>query len=149
MQGELIGGPGDPLRPHQHGAAQGQAPDGSNANESKNWLIDTGAQISCISEANARNFKTTPTGGTAGGVEHGGGLVIVSGVTMVFNVATDDPAYPGGGRNVSCSLPVAITPASDIIGMDQLANQHVHVEWSPATSTGRLIEVTGPRRRGG
>jgi hypothetical protein len=143
--GALRGTPTDPQRPHQRGAAQGDAPGGGNANESKNWLIDSGAQISCISAANARHFRTTPTGATAGGVG-GGALPIVRGITMVFNIHTDDPAYPGHERNVSCRLPVAITPRSDIIGMDQLASLGVCVNWDPKHGTGQLYEVTRPRR---
>lgn len=141
----LKGTPTDPQRPHQRGAAQGTSPTGGNANESKNWLVDTGAQISAISAANAAHFNTTPTGGTAGGVV-GGGLVIVTGITMVFTIATDDPAYPGGERQVACRLPVAITPSSDILGMDQLASQKVKIMWDPERGTGRLYEVR--RRRG-
>jgi len=137
----LKGTPTDPQRPHQRGAAQGDAPGGGAANESKNWLIDTGAQISCISQANAAHFRTAPTGATAGGV-NGGAMPIVTGVTMVFKVKTDNPAYPGGERNVSCRLPVAVTPSSDILGMDQLGSLGVRVNWDPQHGTGYLYEVT-------
>lgn len=123
----------DDRRPFQRGAAQGDAPGGGSANEQKDWLIDTGAQISCISTANAAHFATTPTGAGAAGV-NGPPLVVVTGVTMLFQVVGPD----GRPKNVSCNLPVAITPHSDIIGMDQLNAQHVQVDWCADDRKGRL-----------
>lgn len=140
MPDNLTGSPTD-RSPYQVGAAQGTAPDGTPANEQKNWMIDTGAgSVSAISQANAAHFRTVATAGTAAGV-NGGAMTIVTGVTMVFKVATNDPAYPGGERTVSCDLRVAVTPDSDIIGMDQLAHVHARVDWNPETKTGRLYEV--------
>jgi hypothetical protein len=138
-------GPRGGRRPFQRGAAQGEAPGGGNANEAKDWLIDTGAEISAISQANAAHFVTTPTGGSARGV-NGAPITVVRGVTMLFKIATDDPAYPGGERTVSCDLPVAVTPRSDILGMDQLGVHHVRVSWDPERRTGRLFEVAAKRR---
>lgn len=138
----LSTGPRGGQRPHQRGAAQGRAPGGGNANEPKDWLIDTGAELSAISQANATHFVTAPKGGSARGVNNGRPMTVVTGVTMVFTVATDNPAYPGGERTVSCDLPVAVTPHSDILGMDQLARHHVNVAWDPDRKTGRLFEVT-------
>jgi hypothetical protein len=144
MKDNLNGEPTD-RSPYQTGAAQGDAPGGGLANEQKRWLIDTGAgSVSAISERNAEHFVTHPTGGTARGV-NGAPMDIVTGVKMVFKIATDDPAYPGGERNVFCDLPVAVTPDSDIIGMDQLAHVHVKVNWDPETKTGRLYETYRPR----
>jgi hypothetical protein len=133
----LIPNPANPddRTPFQRGAAQGDAPGGGRANEQKNWVIDTGAQISCISAANAANFATTPVAGGAAGV-NGPPLVIVTGVTMLFQVIDRN----GRPKNVSCNLPVAITPTDDIIGTDQLSDQHAQLDWCADTRTGRLYE---------
>jgi hypothetical protein len=135
----------DSPSPYQRGAAQQFDRDGDLVNEQKEWLIDTGAEVSAISEDNADKFDLEPTGATAGGAEGGGGLVISQGpegrpFTMHFQIVDKN----GRPKNVSCDLPIAIIPEGEILGMDQLAQVHAQVDWCADTKTGRLYETPPP-----
>jgi hypothetical protein len=137
MSGEIHSIPGD-SSPHQLGAAQGDAPPpaGGLANEQKNWLIDTGAGVSCITQENLEHF--VPTRSSFGQIVQADGSVVavqtVEGITMVFQVEDED----GNPHNLTCNLPIVVA-GFDIIGNDQLAHLHVRVSWDADTGSGKLI----------
>lgn len=143
MSGEIHSSPGD-NRPHQQGAAQGDAPGGGRANEQKNWLIDTGATISSITPANLAHFTPSHISWGAGQGAFGTPVPvqIVEGITMLFQTEDEN----GVGHNLSCNLPLLISNV-DLIGNDQLAHLHVTVHWNAETGTGKLT-TPAPRRRG-
>ncbi len=132
--------PHDP-RPYQKGAGQQFDADGNLVNEQKEWLIDTGAEVSAISEENAERFDLPNIVGWAGGaVDDGGGMPIVRGPEdRPFKMWFQRVGRNGLPQNVGCSLPVAIA-AFDIIGMDQLSDQNCAIDWDPKTRTGRIYE---------
>jgi len=125
-------------RPHQLGKASGTK-DGFPVTVSKEWLVDTGAQISAITKDNADQFDLTAVAGSASATTGGGGILVRSGLTMHFEIL--DTA--GSSKSVSCSLDVGVKPdnsGSEILGMDQLANVHAGVEWEPKNQSGKLYE---------
>jgi hypothetical protein len=126
-------------RPHQVGKASGRKAR-RPVTASKEWLIDTGAQISCITQSNANQFDLTLTGGSASATTGGGGILVKSGLTMWFEIF--DKA--GVLKSVSCNLDVGVKPnnsGSEILGVDQLESVRAAVEWDPSTQKGRLYEV--------
>jgi len=131
-------------RPFQFGKAKGKKKSlfslGSSTIEvKKEWMFDTGATVSAITKGNADQFKLTPVGGTASGTTGGGGIIMKSGLTMIFSVI--DPS--GSSREVECSLDVGVKPnnaGSDIIGMDQLSYVSAKVTWDPTAKTGRVFQ---------
>src|SRR5262249_25027499 len=105
-------------RPHQQGKAKGTKSQ-SAVEEDKEWLIDTGAEISAITKDNADKFDLTPIGGSASATTGNGGILVKSGLTMVFEIDSG-----GTNKEVSCNLDVGVKPdntGSEILGMDQLA----------------------------
>jgi hypothetical protein len=130
--------PSDP-RPHQRGKAKGRK-GGIPVSGTKEWLIDTGAQISCITKSNGAQFDLTPVAGSANGTAGGGGMLVKTGLTMEFEIF-DTVGLP---KAVSCSLKVAVKPDdrnSEVLGMDQLKNVNAAVEWDPGAQNGRMYEV--------
>jgi hypothetical protein len=129
--------PSDP-RPHQQGMARGMK-NGHPAAANKEWMVDTGAQISAITKDNGNKFDLTAVGGSASGTSGGGGILIKSGLSMEFEIFdTHGVATP-----VACNLDVGVKPnnnGSEILGMDQIAHVDAIVEWDPTTRTGRLRE---------
>lgn len=126
-------------RPHQLGKASGKKKNGAALTVSKEWLIDTGAEISAITKDNADQFDLTPVAGSASATTGGGGILIKSGLTMHFEIL--DTA--GSSKSVSCSLDVGVKPnnsGSEILGMDQLAEVDAAVDWDPGYRTGKLYE---------
>ena len=123
-------------RPFQTGSAEGTKY-GAMAVVSKDWLIDTGAEVSAITKSNADNFDLTPLGATAMATSTGAGLAMHSGLTMVFDVK----ASSGADVTVRCSLDVGVKPddaGSEILGMDQIAHVKARVEWAPVAVDGDL-----------
>lgn len=123
-------------RPHQSGKASGLK-NGLPHSEKKEWMVDTGAQISVITKSNGDKFDLNPVGGSASGTMGGGGILIKSGLEMEFEVF--DPR--GYARTVTCNLDVGVKPnnkGSEILGMDQIADVGAIVEWDPTARTGRL-----------
>src|SRR5262249_43367258 len=86
-------------RPHQTGTAEGLS-GGLLVTVSKEWMIDTGAQVSCITKDNADQFDLTPTGGSASATTGGGGILMKSGLTMKFEIIDSS----GAAKTVSCNL---------------------------------------------
>jgi hypothetical protein len=118
------------------GSAEGTK-NGASAVVSKEWLIDTGAEVSAITNSNADNFDLTPLGATARATSTGAGLAMHSGLTMVFEVKDST----GKDVTVNCSLDVGVKPddsGSEILGMDQIAHVNARVEWDPAALDGDL-----------
>jgi hypothetical protein len=123
-------------RPFQDGSVQGTK-NTLPVTAAKEWLIDTGARISTITKANADQFDLMPLGGSASGTTGGGGILIKSGLTMIFTVRDAQ----GVNRLVHCSLPVGVKPnnaGSEILGMDQLAHVRARVSWDPFARNGDL-----------
>jgi hypothetical protein len=127
------------LRPYQLGKATGHKT-GTPVSVDKEWLVDTGAEISCITKSNADQFDLTPTGGSASATTGGGGILIKRGLTMWFEIL-DQANMP---KSVNCSLDVAVKPnnkGSEILGMDQLKNVNAAIEWDPCAQEGRMYEI--------
>jgi hypothetical protein len=126
-------------RPHQVGSAEGTK-GGSPVGVSKEWLIDTGAQISVVTKDNADQFDLTPTGGSASATTGGGGILIKSGLTMKFEIFDSS----GAVKAVFCSRDIGVKPNNDggeILGMDQLYEVDGAVDWDPGLRKGRIYEV--------
>ena len=102
------------------------------------WMVTTGAQISVVSGGYRRPFDLKPIGGSASGTTGGGGILIKSGLTTIFQVF-DKQGQPS---QVACTLDVGVKPnnggAEEIVGMDQVADAGAQVEWDPTAVTGRL-----------
>src|SRR5947209_4215283 len=113
------GSPSDP-RPHQHGKAKGSKK-GSPVTEDKEWMVDTGAQISVITKSNGDKFDLVAVGGSASGTTGGGGILVKSGLTMEFEVFDNT----GAASTATCNLDVGVksnNKGSEILGMDQIAH---------------------------
>ena len=127
------------VTPFQKGKVKGKKA-GSDIDAPKEWLIDTGAQLSVVTKSNADLFDLHVQAGSASGTTGGGGILIKTGLTMVFEIIdTDDKS-----RQVECALSVGVKPnnfGSEILGMDQLATVKGAVDWNPGTRTGRLYKV--------
>lgn len=129
--------PSDP-RPFQKGGVEGSRK-GLPKTALKEWLVDTGANISAVTKDNADQFDLTPLGGSASATTGGGGILIKAGLTMVFTVLETS----GSSRQVRCSLPVGVKPnnnGSELLGMDQLACVHAKVRWDPSAQDGDIYE---------
>jgi hypothetical protein len=92
------GNSSDP-RPHQQGKAKGQK-NGLPVTEDKEWMVDTGAQISVITKSNGDKFDLTAVGGSASGTTGGGGLLVKSGLTMQFEIFDTT----GSTKTVNCKM---------------------------------------------
>jgi len=124
------------LRPFQIGSAEGTK-GAIKVVMCKEWLIDTGAEVSAITKSNAANFDLTALAATAMATTTGAGLAMHSGLTMVFKVKNS----VGTDVTVRCSLDVGVKPSDDgseILGMDQIAHVNARVEWDPVALNGDL-----------
>jgi len=127
--------PSDP-RPFQHGSVEGTR-NGLPLTASKEWLVDTGATLSCITKDNADQFDLTPTGGSASATTGGTGILIKTGLTMVFTVLQAS----GANCKERCSLPVGVRPnnaGSEILGMDQISYVGARLRWDPSALDGDI-----------
>jgi hypothetical protein len=125
-------------RPFQNGSVEGTK-NGIPLTASKEWLVDTGATVTCITKDNADQFDLTPMGGSASAVTGGGGILINTGLTMLFTVLRTS----GTNQTVRCSLPVGVKPdnvGSEILGMDQLADVGAKVRWDPSALDGDIYD---------
>jgi len=127
------------LRPHQFGGAKGTK-FGWPVDESKEWLIDTGASIAVITKDNADKFDLIVVAGSASGTTGGGGILIKRGLTTEFEV------FDSGGSAVKkqCTLDVGVKPnnlGAEILGMDQLNDAGASVDWDPVNKTGKLRDA--------
>jgi hypothetical protein len=123
-------------RPHQRGKAKGLQ-NGLPHSEDKEWLVDTGAQISVVTKDNGDKFDLTAVGGSASGTTGGGGILVKSGLEMEFEIFDTN----GVATTVKCNLDVGVkhnNKGSEILGMDQIADVDAVVEWDPKARTGRL-----------
>jgi len=124
-------------RPHQAGLAIGTNTWFLTSSVSIEWMVDTGAEIACITQATANNFRLKNTGGSAAATTGGGGILIKSGLTTEFEVIDSS----GNCTKVQCTLDVGVKPnnaGSEILGMDQIENAKAIVEWEPKSGKGRL-----------
>jgi hypothetical protein len=124
------------LRPFQAGRVEGTK-NNVPVTAPKEWLVDTGASISVLTMSNADRFDLTPLGGSASATTGGGGILIKTGLTMVFAVLQTS----GSNRWVHCSLPIGVKPndhGSEILGMDQLADVGAKVRWDPSAQDGDI-----------
>ena len=127
------------LRPYQPGAASG-GKNGLPVTISTEWMIDTGAAVSAITQGNANHFDLIPTGASASATTGGGGIIMKSGLTMHFDVFD---SVTGSNRTMSCSLDVGVKPnnhGSEILGMDQLAHVSAIVRWDASVKDGDLYQ---------
>jgi len=127
------------LRPHQFGRAKGTK-FGWPVDESKEWLIDTGASIAVITKDNADKFDLSVVAGSASGTTGGGGILIKRGLTTEFEVFD----YAGSAVKKQCSLDMGVKPnnlGAEILGMDQLNDAGARVYWDPVNKTGKLEEI--------
>lgn len=123
-------------RPHQVGSAEGHKW-GMKKTESVEWLIDTGAQLSVVTDATGAKFDLTPVGGSASGTTGGGGIIVKSGLSTVIQV------FDTGGASVaaSCHKDIGVKPnnaGGEIIGMDRIYDANASVEWDPGAGLGRI-----------
>lgn len=129
--------PSDP-RPFQKGRVEGSKK-GRAKTALKEWLVDTGANISALTKDNAEQFDLTLLGGSVSATTGGGGILIKVGLAMVFTVLETS----GSNRTVRCSLPIGVKPnnsGSEILGMDQLASVNAKVCWNPSAQDGDIYE---------
>jgi hypothetical protein len=126
---------GDP-RPFQDGRIEGQHL-GVSATETIDWLVDTGASICAITKDSADKFDLHPTGATASATSGGAGIIMKSGMTIVFTVEDSS----GTNSEQTCFLDVGVKPdnqGSEVLGMDQINHCGVKVRWDPSAQTGAL-----------
>jgi hypothetical protein len=132
-----VGHPSD-KRPHQMGRAIGNARwSMSSSSVSIEWMVDTGAEIACITQATANRFRLKNVGASASATTGGGGILIKSGLTTEFEVIDNF----GARKKVQCSLDVGVKPnnaGSEILGMDQIENVKAVIEWEPRSGKGRI-----------
>jgi hypothetical protein len=133
--GRFSGNASDP-RPHQDGKIEGTK-HGSSVTIDVEWLVDTGAEVSAITNSNANQFDLVSVAGSASATTGGGGIVMMSGVSTVFEML-DVHSNP---QQVKCSLKIGVKPnnhGSEILGMDRAAYVSAVVEWDPTSRKGRL-----------
>jgi hypothetical protein len=126
-------------RPHQNGTAGGFKR-GAAVSQPIEWLIDTGAQVSCITKREASNFTLTPTGASASATTGGAGILMKTGLTTEFEIID----LTGSPKTVSSALDIGVkrnNKGSEILGMDRLRDVKAAVTWEPGGITGRLYEV--------
>jgi hypothetical protein len=129
--------PSDP-RPFQIGRVEGFKK-GAALSKSKEWLIDTGAEVSAITKSSADYFDLTTTAATAFATSGGTGLLVKTGLTMFFEVRQSS----GADSEVNCSIAFGVKPddqGSEILGMDQIAHVKARVEWDPASLDGNILQ---------
>ena len=124
-------------RPFQSGSAEGSK-NGSPIVVNVEWMFDTGASIGALTSNTANQFDLTPTGATASGTTGGGGIIVKTGLTVVFDAENSC----GINGAVKSATRIGVKPnnsGNDLVGMNQLANVGVRIEWDPSTRTGRLM----------
>ncbi len=104
------------------------------------WLVDTGAQVSVVTQAIGTSFDLQPSylvGVSAMPTTGGTGISLYSGLTVVFHVKTG-----GGSRTVKCNtLDVGVKSNNDggeLLGMDQIASAAAKVLWDPSANAGDI-----------
>jgi len=145
-RGNLSSKAGNPAdnRPHQKGAALGQVwksweNGGGWCYEEVpiEWMVDTGAQITCVKRTTGNNFRLVPIGGSASGTTGGGGILIKSGLITEFEAI----GYIRRRKKMRCQLDVAVKPndaGSEILGMDSIEHVKARVEWDPNSCSGTI-----------
>ena len=124
-------------RPHQSGLAIGTNTWFLTSSVTIEWMVDTGAEIACVTQGTANNFRLKNTGGSASATTGGGGILVKSGLTTEFEVIDSS----GNRKYVQCKLDVAVKPnnaGSEILGMDQIEDAKAVVEWEPKSGKGRI-----------
>lgn len=126
-------------RPFQNGNIAGTK-NGVSHQANKEWLVDTGASVSAITKSNADQFDLIATGASASATTGGGGIIMKSGLTMVFTVLDE---ATGSDNSVGCSLDVGVKPndnGSEILGMDQVVDVGASIRWDPKAQDGDLYQ---------
>lgn len=119
--------------------------------EKKEYLIDTGASLSAISEENLEKMtkagaKLEPAGDVD--AQTGTGKVkikMVKGGTMVFKRTTEDGKAT---ESVTCDLTVMVIPKINILGVDQLKKTGTKLDFDPAGGTAELKARPKPKAPG-
>lgn len=119
--------------------------------EKKEYLIDTGASLSAISEENLEKMtkagaKLEPAGDIDAQTGKGKARIkMVKGGAMVFKRTTEDGK---GTESVTCDLAVMVIPKIDILGVDQLKKTGTKLDFDPASGTAELKARPTPKAPG-
>ncbi|MEV6398305.1 hypothetical protein AB0M39_26610 [Streptomyces sp. NPDC051907] len=137
MAGDLTGHSSAGLKPAQRGAVTGTAASGGQPHRvSVEWLVDTGSDVSTVSDAVAAQFALRPAGigTTAQGV--GGGLRLLPrrGLTVEFEVEDAN----GQPQQQAQPTIVFVGGTGAILGMHELVVVNAAISWRPKSSFGHL-----------
>jgi hypothetical protein len=118
--------------------------------EKKEYLIDTGASLSAISEENLEKMikagaKLEPAGDIDAQTGTGKAKIkMVKGGAMSFKRTTE-----GGDatESVVCDLPVMVIPKINILGVDQLKKTGTTLAFDPAGGTAELKARPKPKKK--
>lgn len=119
--------------------------------EKKEYLIDTGASLSAISEDNLEKMtkagaKLEPAGDVDAQTGAGKAKIkMVKGGTMVFRRTTEDGKAT---ESVTCDLTVMVIPKINILGVDQLKKTGTKLDFDPAGGTAELKARRKPKLPG-
>ena len=124
-------------RPHAVGEAEGILA-GTPVVYTVEWLVDTGAEVAVVQDRVGQCFDLSPTGATATGTTGGRAILMTRGMTV--HVPTEDAmgglSVRGSSRDVGVK---SDNTGSNLVGVDQLADCGVTVEWDPLQRSGRLL----------
>jgi hypothetical protein len=101
------------------------------------YVIDTGADIATLRATAGSNFDIKSAGFSASPTTGGGGIQVVTGITIHFTVED----CSGSTHQVSSSRYVGVKSTnggSDLLGMTQIADVGAEVRWDPAAKSGYL-----------
>ncbi len=127
------------LRPVQDGRVLGcRASDGVPSAVDITWLVDTGADLATIRDKFGRLFQYQKSiGATASPTTGGGGIQVVSGLEAEFTVRDQWGNETAVVSNQLMGVK-SNDAGSDLLGMEQLADLGVCVEWEPRSGSGQL-----------
>jgi hypothetical protein len=118
--------------------------------EKKNYLIDTGASLSAISEENLDKMtkagaKLEPAGDIDAQTGTGKAKIkMVKGGAMSFKRTTENGE---GTEAVVCDLPVMVIPRVNILGVDQLKKTGTMLNFDPAGDAAELKARPKPKKK--
>lgn len=123
-------------RPFQRGRLLGRK-SGVHVARDVEWLVDTGAEISTIRSALGSAFDVNPTALSASPTTGGGGIQVVTGLTVEFEVED----VLGNAHIVQATKYTGIKKTnggSDALGMAHVAEVGAMVSWDPTAANGSL-----------
>jgi hypothetical protein len=127
---------GSSIRPFQRGRITGRSR-GAVVSEDVEWLVDTGSDITVVRNRVGSVFETTSRGLTASPTTGGQSIQVVTGLAAEFEVED----LRRRRRWVQAGGYVGIKPndaASDLLGMQQVADVEATVTWSPSRRRGSI-----------